>query len=129
MMKHLRLFVFAGMVLGGCTEANADHSAATGATSSAGQSARVDGAEARRLVAAGAVIVDVRTPGEFAGGHVEGARNIPVDEIESRLSEIPREKTVVVYCASGRRSASAAAVLARAGYTVRDMGPFSAWGG
>ena len=84
---------------------------------------------ARDLLQRGATILDVRSPAEFAGGHVEGARNIPVDEIESRLSEIPRDKTVVVYCASGRRSASAAAVLARAGYTVRDMGPFSAWGG
>lgn len=128
MMKHVRLFVFAGMVFGGCTEAPAGGGAGSSAAS-AGDSRRVDGAEARRLVAAGATLVDVRTPGEFGGGHAEGARNIPVDEIEARMGEIPRDKTVVVYCASGRRSASAASVLSRAGYTVRDLGPLSAWGG
>lgn len=127
MMKHVRLFVFAAMVFGGCTETPAGGGA--GSAASANDSRRVDGPEAHRLVAAGATLVDVRTPGEFASGHAEGARNIPVDEVEARMGELPRDKPVVVYCASGRRSASAAAILSRAGYPVRDLGPFSAWGG
>ena len=78
-------------------------------------------------MASGATLVDVRTPEEFASGHAEGARNIPVDEVGARLAELPRDKPVVVYCASGARSAQAAATLARAGYTVRDMGTLEAW--
>lgn len=127
MMKHVRLFVFAGMVFGGCTEATAGPGGSSATSASAVR--RVDGAEAHQLVAAGATLVDVRTVGEFGGGHAEGARNIPVDEIEARMGEIPRDKTVVVYCASGRRSAAAASILSRAGYTVRDLGTLSAWGG
>jgi phage shock protein E len=63
-------------------------------------------------VAQAAVVVDVRTPGEFAGGHLERAINIPIDELETRLAEIDRAlegdrtKKLVVYCASGRARAS-----------------------
>lgn len=87
----------------------------------------VDGARARALVAAGALLVDVRTPAEFDEGHVEGAVNIPVQELATRLSEVPRDKEVVVYCRSGGRSANATDILAEAGYTVHDLGPMSAW--
>lgn len=66
---------------------------------------------------AGATIVDVRTPEEFADGSYPGAKNIPVQVIASRLNEIPRDKPVVVFCRSGARSASAAATLREAGYT------------
>ena len=85
--------------------------------------------DARRLVAAGAKLVDVRSPEEFAAGHLPGARNIPVDELTSRLEEIgPRDLSVVVYCATGGRSASAARLLAGAGFTqVHNLGPMSAW--
>lgn len=85
--------------------------------------------DARRLVAAGAKLVDVRSPEEFATGHLPGARNIPVDELASRLQEIgPRNQAVVVYCASAGRSASAARLLAGAGFTqVHNLGPMSGW--
>lgn len=83
---------------------------------------------ARELVAAGAVLLDVRTPAEFAGGHVEGAINIPVQDLERRLGELNgRGPNVVVYCRSGGRSATAAVLLARAGFQVEDIGPMSAW--
>lgn len=72
-----------------------------------------------RLVAEGATLVDVRTPEEFASGHLEGARNIPVDQIAERAAELPRAKTVTAR--PGSRSAMAAATLARAGFTVRDL--------
>ncbi len=88
---------------------------------------RVDSATAKELVASGATLVDVRTPGEFKGGHIDGARNIPVAEISGRLKEIPKDKPVVVYCRSGARSSQAAGVLTNAGYEAHNLGPMSAW--
>lgn len=87
----------------------------------------VNGAEAHRLVAEGAILVDVRTPEEFASGHAEGARNIPVDDLNSRRSELSRDKVIVVYCASGARSAHAASLLSQAGFRVRDLSTLDAW--
>lgn len=85
--------------------------------------------DARALVAKGARLVDVRSPGEFAGGHIPGAVNIPVDQIDRRAGEIgPKEAGVVVYCASGMRSASAAGTLRKLGFTpVADLGAMSRW--
>lgn len=92
---------------------------------------RVDGATAKALVGAGAKLVDVRMPDEFASGHVPGAVNIPLHELTSRLAELgPTSTKVVVYCRSGSRSASALKSLQRAGYAnVYDMGPATAWPG
>lgn len=70
----------------------------------------------RQRIASGAKIVDVRTPGEFRGGAYPGAVNIPLQILAGRLREIPKNRPVVLYCASGMRSASAARVLKRAGY-------------
>ncbi len=85
--------------------------------------------DARALVAKGARLVDVRSPGEFAGGHLPDAVNIPVDEIARRADEIgPRDGGVVVYCASGVRSASAAGTLRKLGFNpVADLGAMSRW--
>ena len=90
---------------------------------------RVKPGEARALVAAGARLVDVRSPGEFASGHLPGAVNIPVGELASRTGEVgAKDRPVVLYCRSGARSASAAGLLKRAGYTnVHDLGPISRW--
>lgn len=83
---------------------------------------------ARAWVAAGATLLDVRSPSEFASGHLGAARNIPVAELASRLAELPPPPhDVVVYCRSGNRSARAAATLTGAGYRVLDLGPMSAW--
>ena len=74
------------------------------------------------------LLLDVRTPEEFAGGYITGAVNIPVQSLASRLSEIPRDQPIVIYCRSGNRSALAAEILADAGYsTVYDMGGIQAW--
>ena len=62
------------------------------------------------------VLVDVRTPGEFARGHLPGAVNIPLNEIGKRASEVPTGKPVIVVCASGNRSKSGSATLVKAGY-------------
>jgi len=67
-------------------------------------------------IKAGAKIVDVRSPEEFRDGAYPGAVNIPVQDITRRLGEIPKDKPVVLYCASGGRSGMAARVLKGAGY-------------
>jgi rhodanese-related sulfurtransferase len=61
-------------------------------------------------------VLDVRSPEEFAAGHVPGAVNIPQDQVASRLAEIPKDKEVVLYCRSGRRSGLAAETLEANGY-------------
>lgn len=74
------------------------------------------------------LLVDVRTPQEFAEGHIPGAVNIPVDALASRLAEVPQGQPVVVYCRSGNRSATASQILAGAGYTsIYDMGAIFDW--
>ncbi len=65
---------------------------------------------------AGATVVDVRTEGEFRAGAYRGAINVPLRALSGRLDRIPRNRPVVVYCASGSRSATAARILKRAGY-------------
>jgi len=90
-------------------------------------SGRVDGARARELVEAGATLLDVRTTTEYDLRHVEGAVNIPVGTLAERMAEVPKDKPVVVYCASGVRSAQAAGMLRHEGYTVHDLGRMDAW--
>jgi phage shock protein E len=68
------------------------------------------------LIHAGATIVDVRTPSEFASGHVVGSVNIPLDSLGSKVAAIPQGKPVVTCCASGMRSAAAASALRAKGY-------------
>jgi rhodanese-related sulfurtransferase len=89
----------------------------------------VSGSEARRLVAAGARLVDVRTPGEFAAGHLPGAVNIPVQELDRRMAELDaKDRPIVLYCRSGNRSGQAARMLESAGYSqVHDLGAMSRW--
>ena len=65
-----------------------------------------------------AVVIDVRTPMEFAGGHVAGSINIPLNEIMSRTDEIKKYETpVLLVCASGNRSGQAAGALQNMGMT------------
>ncbi len=74
------------------------------------------------------LLLDVRTPEEFASGHIPGAVNISVDMLASRLSEIPTNQPVIVYCRSGNRSATASNILAEAGYSsIYDLGGIVAW--
>ena len=74
------------------------------------------------------LLVDVRTPEEFAGGHIAGAVNIPLQSLAQRMNEIPQDAPAVLYCRSGNRSATAAKMLAQAGYAdVYDLGGIIAW--
>ncbi len=86
---------------------------------------QVSPAKARELVAAGALIVDVRSPGEFAEGHVTNAVNIPLDVIGKKTGEHVTDKNrpILVYCLSGSRSALAKRILKGQGYSeVHNLG-------
>ena len=104
---------------------------AAGAPAAAEAADAIDGATAKALAAGGARVVDVRTPEEFASGHVPGAINIPYDQIARRASEIgPPSTQVLLYCRTGRRSGIAADALDRAGYKkVYDFRTVTAWPG
>ena len=71
----------------------------------------------KTLINNGAQIIDVRTSGEFAGGHVKGSKNIPLSALPNQISKIDKMKAVIVCCASGMRSASAASILRREGFS------------
>jgi len=71
-----------------------------------------------------ALLLDVRSPEEFAAGHLEGAVNVPHGQVEARLDEVgPTSRRVIVYCKSGVRASWAADTLREAGYThVENLG-------
>lgn len=92
--------------------------------------ATITSEEAHQLVKQGAFLLDVRTVEEFSSAHIEGAVNIPVQELEAKLQSLPSKKDapIVLYCRSGRRSAMAKEMLEKAGYTkVSDLGAMSNW--
>lgn len=78
-----------------------------------------------------AQLIDVREPNEFEGGHILGARNIPLTQLKNRLREIRPDKPVYLYCQSGMRSSRAAAMLHRKGYKELShlQGGFKKWSG
>ncbi len=70
------------------------------------------------LVKEGALILDVRSKGEFVGGHIKGAVNISVDTLRNNLSKLKdKNQPIITCCASGMRSASAKSILQSNGYT------------
>ena len=68
------------------------------------------------LVQKGATIIDVRTTGEFNGGHIKGSVNIPLDRLQNHLPKINKDKPIITCCASGIRSASAKSILLSNGF-------------
>ena len=90
---------------------------------------RIDPQDARQLVAEGAVLLDVRSPQEFATAHLPEAVNIPIDQLHAQLDEVRQfARSVVVYCASGIRSNRASRILKGAEIQdVHDLGPLSRW--
>ncbi|MEI8193366.1 MAG: rhodanese-like domain-containing protein [Flavobacteriia bacterium] len=68
------------------------------------------------LVRGGAIIIDVRSSGEFAGGHIKGSKNIPLQELPKKLNSLPKDKVIITCCASGMRSASAKNTLKSNGF-------------
>jgi rhodanese-related sulfurtransferase len=73
-------------------------------------------AEAAAMRDAGAFVLDVREPDEYATGHIPGATLIPLGQLPTRLAEVPRDRTVVVVCRTGHRSAQGRDILLDAGY-------------
>lgn len=74
------------------------------------------------------LVLDVRTPEEFAAGHVPGAILIPHDQLPARLGELDRSRWVLVYCKSGRRAGIAEELLVKEGFEVRQIeGSWQRW--
>ncbi len=140
-MKHR--FVYSILVmslalmigLGGC-DAGGQTSATTakpaGTTPKAASWETIGAADAKKRMDAskGFLLLDVRTPDEFAGGHIPGAVNIEYQNIVKGLADrkTPKDQAIYVYCRSGNRSATASRSLAEAGYTgVVDFGGIIDW--
>lgn len=77
------------------------------------------------------LVIDVREPDEYKSGFIQGAKNIPLSQLEQRLGEIPKDRDVLLYCRSGMRSKSAARILSKHGYTrlAHLQGGVSSWDG
>lgn len=87
---------------------------------------QIDAAEVKKVVDAkgDVVLLDVRTPQEFAKGNIAGSINLPVDEVDRRVEALlpDKNKSIYVYCLSGSRSVHAVAAMVKLGYTqVYDM--------
>jgi rhodanese-related sulfurtransferase len=79
------------------------------------------------LLKDGAVVIDVRTSGEFQRGHVEGSRNIPLQSLSSKLSSLKKQKKVIITCcASGMRSGKAAKIMRQSGLEAHNGGSWQA---
>lgn len=90
---------------------------------------RIARAKAHELVAAGAKLIDVRTPEEFAGGAVPGAVNVPVQVIAAEIDRFAKtDDTIVLYCKSGMRSDMAAKILRGMGFAQSyNLGGIGDW--
>jgi len=98
----------------------------------AGESATIDAAALQKRIDAkddSLVVLDVRSPEEFAAGHVPGAINIPSSHFPARIAELPSNKEVVVYCATGIRAEKAATSLRENGFTrlLHLQGDMTGW--
>lgn len=126
-MNRFAIVILAGLLgATGCAKEAPDPSSTSG-EQGVGQITRVDGVRARALVAEGATLLDVRSEAEFTGGHIDGALNIPVQNLVARMGEVPTGTPVVVYCQSGGRAAAAAGMLEDVGHEVYDLGSIAAW--
>ncbi len=84
--------------------------------------------EARELVRSGAVLVDVREKSEWDAGHAPKAKHHPLKGLSSSMARLPADRTLVVVCRSGNRSARATNVLAKAGFDAVNLtGGMTAW--
>ena len=82
------------------------------------------GTDFKQLLDNGAIVVDVRTPGEFKGGHVKGSINVNLSDLSKKMGQF-KGKTVITVCASGMRSGQAKGILSSNGITAYNGGP---WG-
>lgn len=88
----------------------------------------MDAIQAEQAVADGAVLLDVREPEEWRAGHAPQARHLVLSQLEDHLAELPIDQQIVTVCRSGRRSAMAASLLTRHGYTAINLtGGMHSW--
>lgn len=109
--------LLAGLAVAGCSSSDDDTSSTTAASASTGAPSVT--------VPVGAIVLDVRTPAEFAAGHLEGAQNLDVESpsFADGLAELDPSASYLVYCQSGRRSGLAVEEMVAAGFTaVTDLG-------
>jgi rhodanese-related sulfurtransferase len=78
-----------------------------------------------QLVEQGGVLIDVRTPSEYQAEKIDQAQNIPLQVLQSRVTELDKSKAIVVYCRSGNRSGVAATFLRQQGFNVYDAGTYT----
>ncbi len=84
--------------------------------------------EAQQLVSEGAQFIDVRSRGEFKGGHPKGAKNVPLAALEAQMKNLDQAIDVVCICAMGPRSSSATKALTKAGFKAHNVkGGGMAW--
>ena len=79
----------------------------------------------KSIIDEGAYLVDVRTPSEFADGHVKGSVNIPLDTIANNLQKFSNKKNIIVFCRSGNRSGQAKVILENNG--IKNVTNGGAW--
>jgi rhodanese-related sulfurtransferase len=93
------------------------------------QLGQISSAKAKELVKNGAALLDVRSPAEFGSGHLPGAKNMPVQELGAHVKKLgAKDQPIVVYCASGTRSAMARSMLKAQGFTqVFNLGSMGRW--
>lgn len=77
------------------------------------------------------ILIDVRTPTEYKSGHIPSAINIPVSDLDRRIDEIDKQRTVFIYCQSGMRSTQAGRILSKRGFQnlVNLRGGIMSWRG
>jgi rhodanese-related sulfurtransferase len=93
-----------------------------------GKGDQVDPVEAKQLLDDGALLVDVREPHEYQAGHAPKAKHIALGVVGHRQAELPKDRTIVLVCRSGRRSDQAATQLRAADFTVVNLkGGMQAW--
>jgi phage shock protein E len=90
---------------------------------------QISSEKAHALVQSGAVLIDVRSAAEFSSGHLNAAKNVPLPDLSAQANSLgPKNQPMVVYCASGTRSAIARRMLKTQGFTeVYNLGAMSRW--
>ncbi|WP_290747158.1 rhodanese-like domain-containing protein [Fibrobacter sp. UBA4309] len=129
MKKLFGLLLCSVFMLAGCNEAKAEKKEAPAPQPAAAapapapapeapkaQITNIDWAKALEMQQAGGVLIDVRTPGEVAEGTAPGSINIPLQEAEQRLAEFPKDKDLLIFCRSGKRSMAVSNFLIQNGY-------------
>ena len=130
-LRRLAPVILALTLFGGCTSA-ATGPAEPAASASSQAKVNLDAAEFAALVAEpGVIVLDVRSPAEFASGHLANAQNIDVQaaDFDARVAALPKDGNFAVYCRSGNRSATALKKMKAAGITraAHLSGGIGAW--